>query len=355
MEWNTQPPIQFSIQETLQDASAYDCIVIGIIEEEACTTNRTIRSKSHNESDPRITPLDSLGSLFHTVDDKYCGILSKWMEGKSDDVSVSASSSSAITFTSPKGKMSLDVINPRRKKKRKSEDWDELSKVCKVSLDGNIEVQRLVVCRIKGDPTSATEAGKLGRSIGTLVASHLKTEGERWAFLMPPPPLMSDDNQTETPLVGDFVSEMTTSLWSTLYKDNRFKSSPKDKRNLVELQEAPVSLDLIWDHPTGTELPIAFLNQARQSITKGEIIASGVFLAKDIVNAPHNVLNSISLADTAKRLADEYPRLTCHVLDAEDCERHGMGGFLGVARGAETPPQFIHLIYRPRRMSARRL
>jgi leucyl aminopeptidase len=352
MEWNTQPPIQFSVLETLQDASYYDCIVIGIIEDSAAT-NITGDSGRDSGSDTLPKPLDSLGAIFHAVDNKYTGILSKWMEGK-DDMSVSASSST-ITFTSPKGRMSLDAKHQKKRKKRKSEDWDELSKVCKVSLDGHMEVQRLVVCRIRGDPTSSKDAGKLGRSIGTLVASHLKTEGERWAFLMPPP---TDNSQGESPLFGDFVSEMTTSLWSTLYKDHRFKSSPKNKLNLSQLQEAPVALDLIWDHPPGKDAPatpFAFVKQARQSIAKGEIIASGVSLAKDIVNAPHNVLNSISLAETARRLAFEYPRLTCNVLNVEDCERQEMGAYLGVARGSETPPQFIHLIYRPRRRSRRLL
>jgi leucyl aminopeptidase len=35
-------------------------------------------------------------------------------------------------------------------------------------------------------------------------------------------------------------------------------------------------------------------------------------------------------------------------LAANECERFGMGAFLGVARGSETQPQFIHLTYRPR-------
>ncbi|CAB9525819.1 Probable cytosol aminopeptidase [Seminavis robusta] len=365
MEWNTQPPIDFSIQETLQDAADYDCIVIGIIE----YNERSNNDDSNNNNTTTCESIESFGSIFHAVDNKYSGILSKWMEGKDDTLSVKSSTKGEVTtFTSPKGRTPLDsAASPKRKRKRKyDKDWDEVSKVCKVSLDGHMEVQRLVVCRIKGDPNSLQHAGKLGRSVGNRIASHLKNEGERWALLMPPPPPSMEKNASDTssqpPLFGDFVSEMTTSLWSTLYKDIRFKS--KDKRdNLAKKEDAPFALDLIWDHHTTTsqsttvvedsELPTTFLTQARQSISKGEIIASGVFLTKDIVNAPHNVLNSVSLAETAKRLAAEYPRqLTCHVMNADDCEKLGMGAFLGVARGSETPPQFIHMIYRPGKSSA---
>lgn len=84
------------------------------------------------------------------------------------------------------------------------------------------------------------------------------------------------------------------------------------------------------------------------SITTGKQIAKGVSLTKDIVNAPHNVLNSMSLADTAKRIAEQSGgSITCTILDKKDCEERGMGAYLGVARGSETEPQFIHLTYKP--------
>ena len=60
------------------------------------------------------------------------------------------------------------------------------------------------------------------------------------------------------------------------------------------------------------------------------------------------MLNSESLADTAKRIAKESNgRLQCTVLGKKECEARGMGAYLGVARGSETDPQFIHLTYSP--------
>lgn len=81
----------------------------------------------------------------------------------------------------------------------------------------------------------------------------------------------------------------------------------------------------------------------------GKNLAKGIFLTKDIVNAPHNVLNSLSLANVAKKIAAESNgMLKCTILGKKECEARGMGSYLGVARGSETEPQFIHLTYKPK-------
>ena len=57
----------------------------------------------------------------------------------------------------------------------------------------------------------------------------------------------------------------------------------------------------------------------KKAIEEGKKIAMGVHLAKDIVNAPHSVLNSLSLADLARKLAaDSDGSLTCEILDKDD-------------------------------------
>lgn len=59
--------------------------------------------------------------------------------------------------------------------------------------------------------------------------------------------------------------------------------------------------------------------------------------------------NSLSLASVARKIAhDSKGALHCSILNKKDCEARGMGSFLGVARGSETEPQFIHLTYKPK-------
>lgn len=112
-----------------------------------------------------------------------------------------------------------------------------------------------------------------------------------------------------------------------LYKDMRFKSE-KDESTVVE------SASLI-----------GFAGQ-EAAIVKANIICSGVFLARELVAAPANVIDSVTFADMAIDLAKTYS-LELKILEKADCEALNMGAFLGVARASDIPPKFIHMIYKP--------
>ncbi len=112
-----------------------------------------------------------------------------------------------------------------------------------------------------------------------------------------------------------------------LYKDRRFKSE-KDESTVVECASL-----------------IGFVGQ-EAAIEKANIICSGVFLARELVAAPANVIDSVTFADMAIELAKTY-NLELKILEKADCEALNMGAFLGVARASEIPPKFIHMIYKP--------
>ncbi|KAM0020571.1 putative aminopeptidase [Helianthus debilis subsp. tardiflorus] len=74
-----------------------------------------------------------------------------------------------------------------------------------------------------------------------------------------------------------------------------------------------------------------------------EDICSGVILAKELVNAPANVL-----AEEAAKVAATYSDVfTAKILDTEQCKELKMGSYLGVAAASTNPPKFIHLCYKP--------
>jgi leucyl aminopeptidase len=52
------------------------------------------------------------------------------------------------------------------------------------------------------------------------------------------------------------------------------------------------------------------------------------------------------MAQTAEEIASQYG-LALEILEREECEKLGMGAFLGVAQASEMPPKFIHLTYKP--------
>jgi leucyl aminopeptidase len=111
----------------------------------------------------------------------------------------------------------------------------------------------------------------------------------------------------------------------SLHQDTRFKSEPDTGLKLE-------TLEILGGNALG--------------ITEAEQICQGVILARELVNAPANSVTALTLADTARQIAADYG-LTLEILEAEDCEKLGMGAFLGVAQASDLPPKFIHLIYKP--------
>ncbi|GAB4277714.1 MAG: leucyl aminopeptidase [Oscillatoriaceae cyanobacterium] len=120
-----------------------------------------------------------------------------------------------------------------------------------------------------------------------------------------------------------------------LFQDSRFKSEP-DKNHTVD------SVDLLG--LVGVDEAIA---QAMQ-------ICAGVNLARELVAAPANACTPITMAEMAKAMASELG-LELEILEKEDCEKLGMGAFLGVAQASDLPPKFIHMTYKPRVTPRRKL
>ena len=213
-----------------------------------------------------------------------------------------------------------------------------------------VEGRRIVLLQLQG-PSGSSKSSSLQAAAATvgaaLAAKILQTKATRVAVVLPTAEL--DALPTS---VADYLTEMVTALYVGLYQDERFQSSgledntnDKNKNDKKRLQ----TLDLlVYDSSNSNSTNnLLLLKDYQAAIQKAAIVAQGVFLARDIVNAPHNVLNSVGLAATAAKLAAKYKCLTCRILTAEQCQAAGMGAFLGVARGSETPAQFIHLTYHP--------
>jgi leucyl aminopeptidase len=138
------------------------------------------------------------------------------------------------------------------------------------------------------------------------------------------------DNQSTT---AEVIAE---GFILALHQDTRFKSESEDKPAVLE------AVELIG------------LGDQTEAIAKAEKICSGVILARELVTAPSNVVTPISLAETALSIAQEYG-LEAEILEEEDCEKLGMGSFLGVAKASDLPPKFIHLTYKPEGTPRRKL
>eukprot|EP00179_Madagascaria_erythrocladioides_P006726 CAMPEP_0198321730 /NCGR_PEP_ID=MMETSP1450-20131203/10382_1 /TAXON_ID=753684 ORGANISM="Madagascaria erythrocladiodes, Strain CCMP3234" /NCGR_SAMPLE_ID=MMETSP1450 /ASSEMBLY_ACC=CAM_ASM_001115 /LENGTH=592 /DNA_ID=CAMNT_0044025309 /DNA_START=36 /DNA_END=1814 /DNA_ORIENTATION=+ len=119
------------------------------------------------------------------------------------------------------------------------------------------------------------------------------------------------------------------------FSDERFKSSSSDEDS-EDKKEEIASVTLL-------EVDAA---ASKADVDNGKSIASGVILTKELVMAPPNVVNPVSLAETAESIASDCG-LEIEILDREECEKRGMGAYLGVSQGSVYPPKFIHMTYKP--------
>ena len=102
-------------------------------------------------------------------------------------------------------------------------------------------------------------------------------------------------------------------------------------------EEAPAIEQLSMDNPTDSEAQ------------RVSALASGVYLARDLVNTPYNDLPATAFAEVARKVAQEN-QLEIEVWGQAECQQKGMGLFVAVGQGSAHEPQFIKLTYRPEKI-----
>ena len=85
----------------------------------------------------------------------------------------------------------------------------------------------------------------------------------------------------------------------------------------------------------------------KDAIKKGYVLGECQNYARDLVNEPGNVINPITLAEEAQKLAKEF-KLKVKIYDEKEIQDMGMLALWSVGKGSSTPPRFIHMTYKPR-------
>lgn len=81
-------------------------------------------------------------------------------------------------------------------------------------------------------------------------------------------------------------------------------------------------------------------------LQQAQAIAEGVRLTRELGNLPPNICNPAYLADTARRIANEYPQpVSLEILEREQMEALNMGSLLAVGAGSANAPKLIVLKY----------
>ncbi|WP_137938255.1 leucyl aminopeptidase [Chitinivorax sp. B] len=119
-------------------------------------------------------------------------------------------------------------------------------------------------------------------------------------------------------------------VYEALYRFDRMKSKQEEPRRLRKL--------------TLSVSRRSELSLGEEALHKGQSIAEGMNLAKDLGNLPGNVCTPTYLADTAKEMAEKFG-LQCKIMERADMEKLGMGSFLSVGKASTEPPKLIELQY----------
>lgn len=97
------------------------------------------------------------------------------------------------------------------------------------------------------------------------------------------------------------------------------------------------------------------VRSAHKGVEIGELMAKGTMFARDLVNTPAQDMYPEKLAEAAKEIAKGVGTLRVRVYDREDLKRMGAGGILGVAQGSDHPPYMVHMVYKPKKATKKRV
>ena len=86
--------------------------------------------------------------------------------------------------------------------------------------------------------------------------------------------------------------------------------------------------------------------QAERAARHGQAMAEGIRLARELGNLPGNVCTPSYLAEQARALGEQYPKLEVEVLEEAQMAELGMGALLSVSRGSRQPAKLIVMHYR---------
>lgn len=127
----------------------------------------------------------------------------------------------------------------------------------------------------------------------------------------------------DNPLEAVHVGDVMLGLKLRSYKFDKYLTKASKKEEDATPKSQVVSV--------GT----SYLAAAKKAVADADAVASGVILARDLVNEPANILGPVEFAAEAKKLESVGVKVT--ILTDKDMKKLGMGALLGVAQGSVRP------------------
>ncbi|KPK54630.1 MAG: hypothetical protein AMJ63_02805 [Myxococcales bacterium SG8_38_1] len=185
----------------------------------------------------------------------------------------------------------------------------------KVAAGGKAKARWLLLVGIGEEKDAEKIAWKMGRAVAAVARAQKSA-----AIELPE-------------VTPDSVRAVTQGLVSGSYRYIQYKT---DKAEKASLQSAA-----ILGAPKGKRGLAA-------AIRSGKAVAESVNFARDLVNAPPNDLNPVTLARAATRESKKLG-LSCRIFNKARIEKEGMNLLLAVNKGSAIEPRVIHVVYKPAR------
>lgn len=128
---------------------------------------------------------------------------------------------------------------------------------------------------------------------------------------------------------------LVTGMLLGRYKFDRHRETPKD-------QKAPTVKDVRFMSHESTET-----RSVKAAVERGEAIAQGQIIARDLANSPGNVATPDWMAKQAQKVGKDHG-VKVTVMGMPEIKKHKMGGLLGVNQGSELPPRMVIMEHTPR-------
>ena len=175
-----------------------------------------------------------------------------------------------------------------------------------------LDVSRLLLVGIGADAGALT-----ANNVGAAVLAAVQFSGETDVALV------VDDHALKTE-PGLFAAEAAFGAYLRSYRFDKYHSTlTADKKPSI----------------TKVTVQVETTKDAKKAWDKLEKIADGIFLTRDVVTEPPNVIYPETLADRCVAL--EKIGLEVDVLDEKKMKKLGMGALLGVGQGSTQPPRLV--------------
>jgi leucyl aminopeptidase len=180
--------------------------------------------------------------------------------------------------------------------------------------------RRLIVVGA-GRPSEITEADLI--SLGGYVFGQLSARKTETASLI------AELADTSSRSAGELAADLAL---GALLRSYNFRKYVTRKREDGEPEPTPDGIQKLVVHTADADA-------ARARFERHQAVASGVFLARDLVNEPANALGPVEFAERTRELTSAGVEV--EVLDEDALKALKMGALLGVAQGSARPPRVV--------------